>query len=670
MMLEEKLSQESFTGHANSLFPDLETWKNTTIDLKVWHDKQKHKSSPSMDTSETPLERREIFEAIAEATPIPIIISRLSDGLILYANVMSSNLFCFSLKQIKTLKTLDFYLIPLDRQKLIEKVIAEGYIHNYELQVKKMNGTPFWVMGSFQILLFQGERAILSIFHDITERKQAEQTLQVSTERLHRQNVALRDLSREQTRNCDHLDIAIRQITETAANTLEVDRVSVWLNSSIRYAILKTEQSPEFIPEFNVESGIEKPGLDWICLDLYERQNHHHSPEDLSLVNHCFPHCSTQINPQPAPFSADRLFSFDSSSESYLKDLPYSQRNRLDVPIWLGGKIIGFICVEYPSNQQKCNLEDRTFIDSLANLVALAIERFERRKAEQALAQVKAELEIRVKKRTTELQDAIQQLRTEMIERLKVESILQTALDQAQTANQAKSTFLANMSHELRTPLHAIIGFSDLLLEEVLDREIHDLLPDVQKIRQSGSHLLTMINEILDLCKVESGRMPLNVETFEVASLIHDVVTTLQPLADQNQNTIQICCKNNLDLMEGDMGKIRQIFYNLLSNALKFTQKGKVTLTLNREHNGDLDWICFQVSDTGIGISLEQQQTLFQAFTQVDNSFSRQYGGTGLGLTVTHHFCKMMGGQIKVSSQLGVGSTFTVYLPTSLPGLS
>ncbi|CAD5982923.1 Hybrid signal transduction histidine kinase J [Planktothrix tepida] len=676
-MLEEKLSQESFTGHVNSLFPDLETWKNTTFDLKVWHDKQNPKSSPSTDPSETPLERREIFEAIAEATPIPIIISRLSDGLILYANVMSSNLFGFSLKLLKTIKTLDFYLFPLDRQKLIEKVIAEGYVHNYELQVKKMNGTPFWVMGSFQILLFQGERAILSIFHDITERKQAEQTLQVSTERLHRQNVALRDLSREQTRNCDHLDIAIRQITETAANTLEVDRVSVWLNSSIRYAILKTEQSPEFIPKFNVESGIEKQGLDWICLDLYERQTHHHSPEDLSLVNHCFTHCSTPINPQPAPFSPERSFPLDLSSvdrsissESYLDDLPYSQRNRLDVPIWLGGKIIGFICVEYPSNQQKCNLEDRTFIDSLANLVALAIERFERRKAEQALAQVKAELEIRVKKRTTELQDAIQQLRTEMIERLKVESILQTALDQAQTANQAKSTFLANMSHELRTPLHAIIGFSDLLLEEVLDRGINDLLPDVQKIRQSGSHLLTMINEILDLCKVESGRMPLNVETFEVASLIHDVVTTLQPLADQNQNTMQICCKNNLDLMEGDMGKIRQIFYNLLSNALKFTQKGKVTLTLNREHNGDLDWICFQVSDTGIGISLEQQQTLFQAFTQVDNSFSRQYGGTGLGLTVTHHFCKMMGGQIKVSSKLGVGSTFTVYLPTSLPGLS
>ncbi len=682
MMLEEKLSQESFAGQANSLFPEVETWKNTTIDLKVWHDKQKNKSSHPVDIPETPIERREIFEAIAEATPIPIIISRLSDGLVLYANAMSSDLFNFSLNQIKTIKTLDFYPIPLDRQKLIEKIQAEGYVHNYELQVKKTDGTPFWVMGSFQVLLFQGERAILSIFHNITERKKAEQALQSSTERLYRQNIALRDLSREQTRNCDHLDVAIRQITETATETLEVDRVSVWLHSGIRYSILDIEQSSELSPAFGYEVWVKQNALEWICLDLYERQSHHHSLEESSLMEHRLSPGSTRLNSKLSPFANSSLFPLDLSTEYLslsadflpakflLHHLPTSHNNRLDVPIWLEGKIIGFICVEYPTNQQVCSLEDRTFIDSLANLVALAIERFERRKAEQAVAQVKDELEIRVKKRTIELQEAVQQLRTEMVERLKVEAILQTALDQAQTASQAKSTFLANMSHELRTPLHAIIGFSDLLLEEVVDREINDLLPDIQKIRQSGSNLLTMINEILDLCKVEAGQMPLDLETFEIASLIHEVVTSLEPLAEQNQNTVEICCKNNLDLMEGDITKIRQIFYNLLSNALKFTQKGRITLTVNRERNRDLDWICFQIKDTGIGISLEQQQSLFEAFTQADSSCSRQYGGTGLGLTVTHHYCKMMGGQIKVSSKLGVGSTFTVYLPTSISLIS
>jgi signal transduction histidine kinase len=337
----------------------------------------------------------------------------------------------------------------------------------------------------------------------------------------------------------------------------------------------------------------------------------------------------------------------------------------LDIPIWLEGKIIGFICVEYPTEQQECSLEDRIFIDSLANLVSLAIERFERQKAEQALAHVKTELEIRVKKRTTELQEAVQQLRIEMVERLKVEGILKTALDQAQAASEAKSTFLANMSHELRTPLHAIIGFSDLLLEEVVDKKLYDLLPDVEKIHQSGHHLLTIINDILDLCKVEAGQMPLYLETFEIASFVHEVVTSLQPLADQNQNTVQICCKNNLDIMEGDITKIRQILYNLLSNALKFTQNGQVTITLNREDNGDLDWIFFEVTDTGIGISREQQKNLFQAFNQVDNSLTREYSGTGLGLAITHHYCKMLGGQISVSSQLGVGSKFTVYLPTA-----
>jgi signal transduction histidine kinase len=177
--------------------------------------------------------------------------------------------------------------------------------------------------------------------------------------------------------------------------------------------------------------------------------------------------------------------------------------------------------------------------------------------------------------------------------------------------------------------------------------------------------LLTLINDILDLCKVEAGQMPLSLETFEVASFVHDVVTSLQPLAEQNQNTMQICCKNNLDIMEGDMTKIRQILYNLISNALKFTHQGKVTLTLKREQNQDLDWICFEVTDTGIGISREQQKNLFQAFTQVDNSLSRQYSGTGLGLAITHHYCKMLGGQISVYSQLGVGSKFTVYLPTA-----
>ncbi|WP_079681415.1 ATP-binding protein [Planktothrix sp. PCC 11201] len=667
MMLEKNFFQESFATQKNPIFSDAENWKNTTFSLKVWHEKQNNKPPVFTDSFESMIPQREIFEAIAEFTPIPIIISRLSDGLILYANSFSSDLFDFPLDQIKTIKTLGFYPIASERQKLIDKIIAEGYIHNHELQVQKNNGTPFWVMGSFQIIPFQGEQAVLSIFHDITERKKTETTLQLSTERLYRQNVALRDLSREQTRNYDHIDTAIRQITETAANTLDVDRVSVWLHSGLGDSLSDQEQVNDLNPGYGDEIWVKQNALEWNCLDLYERQTHHHSPDESSIINHNFSLCSNPFNLKKFSFYPLDLLtkSLSESSELIDKSLASFFSHCLDRPIWLNGKIIGFICVEYPIEQQDCSLEDRIFIDSLANLVALAIERFERIKAERSLAQVKNELEIRVKKRTAELQEAIQQLRMEMVERLKVEGVLQTALHQAQAASQAKSTFLANMSHELRTPLHAIIGFSDLLLEEVVDQKLYNLLPDVEKIHQSGHHLLTLINDILDLCKVEAGQMPLSLETFEVASFVHEVVTSLQPLAEQNQNTVQICCKNNLDIMEGDITKIRQILYNLISNALKFTHQGKVTLTLKREQNEDLDWICFEVTDTGIGISREQQKNLFQAFTQVDNSLSREYGGTGLGLAITHHYCKMLGGQISVSSQLGVGSKFTVYLPTA-----
>ncbi|SKB15476.1 putative Histidine kinase [Planktothrix sp. PCC 11201] len=666
-MLEKNFFQESFATQKNPIFSDAENWKNTTFSLKVWHEKQNNKPPVFTDSFESMIPQREIFEAIAEFTPIPIIISRLSDGLILYANSFSSDLFDFPLDQIKTIKTLGFYPIASERQKLIDKIIAEGYIHNHELQVQKNNGTPFWVMGSFQIIPFQGEQAVLSIFHDITERKKTETTLQLSTERLYRQNVALRDLSREQTRNYDHIDTAIRQITETAANTLDVDRVSVWLHSGLGDSLSDQEQVNDLNPGYGDEIWVKQNALEWNCLDLYERQTHHHSPDESSIINHNFSLCSNPFNLKKFSFYPLDLLtkSLSESSELIDKSLASFFSHCLDRPIWLNGKIIGFICVEYPIEQQDCSLEDRIFIDSLANLVALAIERFERIKAERSLAQVKNELEIRVKKRTAELQEAIQQLRMEMVERLKVEGVLQTALHQAQAASQAKSTFLANMSHELRTPLHAIIGFSDLLLEEVVDQKLYNLLPDVEKIHQSGHHLLTLINDILDLCKVEAGQMPLSLETFEVASFVHEVVTSLQPLAEQNQNTVQICCKNNLDIMEGDITKIRQILYNLISNALKFTHQGKVTLTLKREQNEDLDWICFEVTDTGIGISREQQKNLFQAFTQVDNSLSREYGGTGLGLAITHHYCKMLGGQISVSSQLGVGSKFTVYLPTA-----
>jgi signal transduction histidine kinase/DNA-binding response OmpR family regulator len=236
----------------------------------------------------------------------------------------------------------------------------------------------------------------------------------------------------------------------------------------------------------------------------------------------------------------------------------------------------------------------------------------------------------------------------------------------AEEANQAKSMFLANMSHELRTPMNAIIGYSEMLQEEAEDLGQEDFIPDLQKIHAAGKHLLALINDILDLSKIEAGRMELYLETFEISSLVREVIATIEPLVEKNANTLIANCSSDLGAMHADLTKVRQSLFNLLSNASKFTQGGTITLTVDRYFEGDRDWISFQVRDTGIGISPESMEKLFQAFTQADASTTRKYGGTGLGLAITKKFCQMMGGDISVESELGKGSTFAISLPTQV----
>ncbi|HBY81590.1 MAG TPA: hybrid sensor histidine kinase/response regulator, partial [Cyanobacteria bacterium UBA11148] len=231
---------------------------------------------------------------------------------------------------------------------------------------------------------------------------------------------------------------------------------------------------------------------------------------------------------------------------------------------------------------------------------------------------------------------------------------------------------LANMSHELRTPLNAIIGYSEMLQEEAEDLEQEDFIPDLQKIHAAGQHLLGLINDILDLSKIEAGRMELYLETFDISAMAEDVVTTIQPLVEKNQNSLHVDCANNLGSMYADLTKVRQSLFNLLSNACKFTKQGTITLTVSRGRDGEdagmpslqtQDWIIFRVTDTGIGMTSEQMSRLFEAFTQADASTTRQYGGTGLGLAITKKLCQMMGGEVRVESKVGKGSTFIIQLP-------
>ncbi len=239
----------------------------------------------------------------------------------------------------------------------------------------------------------------------------------------------------------------------------------------------------------------------------------------------------------------------------------------------------------------------------------------------------------------------------------------------AEAANRAKSVFLANMSHELRTPLNAIIGYSEILQEEAQEVGQESLSADLDKIRSAGKHLLSLINDILDLSKIEAGKMELHLETFDIPTLIANVTHNIQPLAVKSGNALNIHCPDDIGLMHADPGKVRQVLLNLLSNANKFTEQGAVTLGVTREawqgEAGVHEWVNFSVSDTGIGLMTEQIDRLFQDFSQADASTTRKFGGTGLGLSISRRFCRMMGGDITVSSDgiSGKGSAFTVRLP-------
>jgi signal transduction histidine kinase len=232
---------------------------------------------------------------------------------------------------------------------------------------------------------------------------------------------------------------------------------------------------------------------------------------------------------------------------------------------------------------------------------------------------------------------------------------------QLEIASKHKSQFLANMSHELRTPLNAIIGVTEMLQEDA-EASQQDTEP-FDRVLGAGRHLLALINDILDLSKIEAGRMELHLESFALAPLINDVVKTIEPLAAKNTNQVAARCDAALGTMHADQMRLRQTLLNLLSNANKFTDRGTITVDAHQQQENGRDWITLAVADTGIGMTAEQMDKLFQEFSQASSTTASKYGGTGLGLAISRRFCQMMGGDITVESVPGRGSTFTVRLP-------
>jgi PAS domain S-box-containing protein len=247
--------------------------------------------------------------------------------------------------------------------------------------------------------------------------------------------------------------------------------------------------------------------------------------------------------------------------------------------------------------------------------------------------------------------------------RKRQEKELKEAKVAAEAANATKSQFLATMSHELRTPLNAIIGYTEMMMEEAEDNGHDEYVPDLKRVHSSAKHLLALINDVLDLSKIEAGKMDLYLETVEVKPLIDEVVSVVSPLVDKKANRLSVSLGPNLGSIHADVTKVRQSLFNLLSNASKFTERGTISLDVYRAWHEGREIFRFTVSDTGIGMNKEQLGRMFQAFTQADASTTRKFGGTGLGLVISRNFCQMMGGDITVESEEGKGTRFTIVLP-------
>lgn len=553
---------------------------------------------------------------------------------------------------------------------------------------------------------------------NITKRKQVEEALQRRENCLRQQSQTLVQLARSQTFQQGTLQDALHEITEAAARTLAIERVSVWLYNEDH-------------------SRIE-------CVDLYNATTKYHT-SGMSLSKADYPTYFQALEEQHSIAAEDAIKDRRTQElgESYLAI--FGVTSLLDVSIWSAGRLVGVVCHEQIGSLRQWSLEEQSFANSIADFVALAIEATERNAAQEALRQSEAKFRaivenssigiglIDMKGRIVENNPALCQIlgynqqelhgkhctdyifkttgelefykqlasgvrnRLEMercflhqdcrlvwayvrvslilgtngepkfllamiediTERKQTELKLQESKEAAEAGSKAKSEFLATMSHELRTPLNAIMGLSQLLQQEIVGSLNDKQKEYVNCIYSSGEHLLSLINDILDLSKVEAGREELFLSSLHVQELCNYVISTIQDSAIEKGLELTTKIEEEADICTADERRIKQMLINLLTNAIKFTTAGKVSLEVKKVPQG----ITFVVTDTGIGIDPSQVKFLFEPFKQLDSQLSRQYEGTGLGLALTRKLARLHGGDVTVESTLGKGSRFTIFLP-------
>ena len=677
----------------------------------------------AFDIANLPVADVRLFAQLFDVSPFPAVVTRLSDHSVIAINRRTSEIFGISQREAVGQDVTQYYVNPAQRAELADRLSREGRADHLRLQIRRPDGTPFWALFSARLVTCDGEPAILTVFTDISDQVAAEDALRANEHRLAAQSRALTTLTARSADFGEPFDERVRHILRTCADTLRVDRVSLWRFDADRRAI-------------RCLSLFERPANRFRCGAALQRSE---APAYFRAIEHervVVAH-DARSDPRTAEFRASYLDRFDIGA-------------MLDVPLHHSTATFGVLCVEHVGDARTWTVDEQNFVISAGNLVAVAVADEERRLAlarladsesratlivdtahdafvgmdvdgriaawnaqaertfgwtrDEAIGRVMADTIVPARFRDAHNQGIARfhasgeapvvnqrlelaalhrdghefpieitisaPIRTgdraffgaflrDISERLERDAQLRVAKESAEAATRAKSEFLANMSHELRTPLNGVLGYAQLLQR---DRTLTSAQREaLEAITRSGAHLLDLINDVLDLSKIEAGRLEIETTPTDLDQLVLDLEYVVGDAARRRGLGLALDVADDVPRRVVIDGRhVRQVLLNLLGNAIKFTERGGVRLLITRA--GD-DRLAFQVTDTGIGIDPEQLDAIFAAFTQTPAGAAA--GGSGLGLTISAHLVRRMGGQLRVDSTPGEGSRFHFALPVA-----